>query len=134
MRPRRKPFDPHATLGLAAGATHAEVRRAYRRRAMAIHPDVTGVDSTTEMARLNRARDELLARPGTGAPATGDDHGAAAPRSAERPPRPAWAAPYEAAWTNYWSAWNELPRWDRPDAAGPDGPAPDQGDPDRPTA
>jgi hypothetical protein len=112
MRPRRKPFDPYAALGLAAGASHAEVRRAYRRRAMAIHPDVTGGDSTAEMARLNRARDELLARPaGPGEAAAGD--GAHGTRRSAPPPRPDWAAPYEAAWTNYWSAWNELPRWDR---------------------
>lgn len=117
MRPRRQPPDPYATLGLAHGASHAEVRRAYRRRAMAIHPDVTGSDSTAEMARLNRARDELLSRP---AAAVGRSPGADPDEQPHpRPARPAWAASHEAAWANHWSAWNELPRRDRDEAAAP---------------
>ncbi len=42
-------------LGLSAGATLAEIRRAYRVRAKAVHPDKQGQGSTEQMAALNRA-------------------------------------------------------------------------------
>lgn len=118
--PRRPPFDPYAVLGLTSTATRSDVRRAYRKRAMAIHPDVAGTDATAadataEMTRLNRARDELLARlPSRGR--TGAAAGGAPPDPSvhPKPPkprrRPAGAEGHESAWADHWSAWNELPR------------------------
>ena len=114
MPSRRVPFDPYAVLGLEPGATRAEVRRAYRRRAKAIHPDVAdGADATGEMARLNRARDQLLAKaaPGRAAPAgNGDPDPAAHPKPRRARTRPAGTEDHEAAWPDHWSAWNDLPR------------------------
>jgi len=109
MRPRPEPTDPYATLGLARGATRAEVRRAYRQRALAVHPDVTGTDSTDEMARLNHARDQLLSSPPPAGQTDASGPTMGAPR-ASRPERPSWATAHEAAWTDHWSAWNELPK------------------------
>jgi molecular chaperone DnaJ len=116
MRPRR-PVDPHAVLGVDPGASRAEVRRAYRMRAMAIHPDTSPdpAGATEAMAELNRARDELLARSprhaGTGT--VPDDDPGVRPKPRRRPERPAAAEGHEAAWADHWSAWNELPRRDR---------------------
>jgi DnaJ-class molecular chaperone len=112
MRPRREPADPHAVLGVEPGASRAEVRRAYRRRALEVHPDIpgSGDDATGTMARLNHARDELLAR-ARARPShdrtTGD--GPAGPGREPREPvkRPPGAAEHEPAWTDHWSAWNE---------------------------
>jgi DnaJ-domain-containing protein 1 len=42
-------------LGLSPGATLAEIRRAYRVHAKAVHPDRQGAESTEQMAALNRA-------------------------------------------------------------------------------
>lgn len=42
-------------LGLSPGATLVEIRRAYRARAKAMHPDRQGAGSTEQMAALNRA-------------------------------------------------------------------------------
>ena len=64
----RPPGDPYAVLGLAPGATAADVQRAYRRRARLLHPDVAGEGGTSRMAELNLARDAVLAqlRPANG--------------------------------------------------------------------
>jgi curved DNA-binding protein CbpA len=56
----RPPGDPYAVLGLAPGATAADVQRAYRRRARLLHPDIAGEGATTRMAELNVARDAVL--------------------------------------------------------------------------
>jgi molecular chaperone DnaJ len=53
--------DPYAVLGLAPGATVADVQRAYRRRARLLHPDIAGEAATARMAELNLARDTVLA-------------------------------------------------------------------------
>lgn len=115
MRHRREPVDPYTTLGLTPGASRAEVRRAYRKRALAIHPDIAGADATEEMARLNEAHDQLAARPprrstraASGAAEPGPDP-AGPPRPRERP---GWASAHKPAWTDHWSAWNELRRRD----------------------
>lgn len=42
-------------LGLAQGASFSRIRHAYRARAKALHPDRRGVESTEQMAALNRA-------------------------------------------------------------------------------
>ena len=117
VRPAPDPFDPFATLGVMPGAGRAEIRRAYRSRAREVHPDATGTDTTDAMARLNRARDEALARAGV------------ATRRAPRPTaRPAGEAAgsggtghpgddedafdHAVDWNDYWSAWNDPPkRW-----------------------
>jgi molecular chaperone DnaJ len=54
--------DPYAVLGLAPGATVADVQRAYRRRARLLHPDIAGEQGTARMAELNLARDTVLAQ------------------------------------------------------------------------
>jgi hypothetical protein len=46
-------------LGLSQGATLAEIRRAYRALAKAVHPDRQGEDSTAQMVALNHAYEML---------------------------------------------------------------------------
>ena len=46
-------------LGLSQGATPAEIRRAYRAHAKALHPDRQGEDSTAQMVALNHAYETL---------------------------------------------------------------------------
>ena len=120
MRPARQPVDPYAVLGVEPGATRAEIRRAYRRRALEVHPDVAGVDTTAEMAALNDARDRLLARtPGRrprAASAAGEpgDEGPDAPGDPASPrrSRPGEEPSFNHAptWDDYWAAWNDPPR------------------------
>jgi molecular chaperone DnaJ len=107
MRPARRPADPHAVLGVRPGATRAEIRRAYRRRALEIHPDVAGTDTTAEMAALNGARDQLLplapARRGPGG-AAGSSAGTGRPTAADA------GYSHTPTWDDYWAAWNDPPR------------------------
>ncbi len=110
MRPSRRPADAYALLGLAPGATRAEIRRAYRRRALEVHPDVASTDTTADMAALNEARDVLLGKAGE---RTAPHHEAAgepeAKPGADRPPRPP-AYDHAPTWDDYWAAWNDPPR------------------------
>ncbi len=104
MRPHHQPADPYSILGVTPGASRGEVRLAYRRRALEIHPDVAGTEATaaTEaMARLNRARDQLLAR----APSRSQPEGPIEPATSRE--RPTWAPAHDSAWTDHWAAWNE---------------------------
>lgn len=113
VRPAREPFDPYTTLGLSPGADRAEIGRAYRRRAREIHPDATGTDTTAAMARLNRARDEAIARAAPGSRRTTRHGSAPASGSAgadDRSERPAAGTDHEPEWDDYWSAWNDPPR------------------------
>ena len=105
---RSKRFvDLHAVLGLAPGATAADVQRAYRRRARVLHPDIAGPGATARMAELNRARDELMA---SLPPASEDASERTFDAARRRPASPTWAMEHEAAWEDYWAAWNELPK------------------------
>lgn len=105
MRPSRRPVDPHALLGVEPGATPAEIRRAYRRRALEVHPDVASTDTTAEMAALNEARDRLLSEAGEGRPAEAGARGTRARRPAAPP-----AYDHSPTWDDYWAAWNDPPR------------------------
>ncbi|HSM38081.1 MAG TPA: J domain-containing protein [Candidatus Limnocylindrales bacterium] len=54
MAPGRD-FDPYQVLGLARGATSAQVARAYRAGAKRAHPDLHGPGAAHRMQDLNRA-------------------------------------------------------------------------------
>jgi hypothetical protein len=113
MRPVRRPVDPRALLGVGPGATRAEIRRAYRRRALEVHPDIAGSDTTAQMAALNAARDRLLGE----AAERGAGDGQAVSASAT-PPRASGASvppayDHSPTWDDYWAAWNDPPRRER---------------------
>ncbi|MGH2417383.1 MAG: J domain-containing protein, partial [Candidatus Limnocylindria bacterium] len=49
-------FDPYATLGIPAGASHDEAARAHRRLAKQFHPDLNSGHAAAEgMRRVNEA-------------------------------------------------------------------------------
>jgi hypothetical protein len=55
-----KPVDPHAVLGVAPGASLDEVRAAFRRKALELHPDRGGDPATFIAAK--KAYDALVKR------------------------------------------------------------------------
>lgn len=108
MRPDMRPDDAYGVLGVAPGASRTEIRRAYRRRALEVHPDLAGSGSTAEMAALNDARDLLLGPVPGGAAEAGGEAQASRRRRSQPPPRP--GGDHAPLWDDYWSAWNDPPR------------------------
>jgi DnaJ domain len=109
MRPSRRPADAHAVLGVEPGASRAEIRRAYRRRALEVHPDVAATDTTAEMADLNEARDQLLGERAQGSATPSEpDPGSASTRRHRSAAKPGYD--HAPIWDDYWSAWNDPPR------------------------
>lgn len=54
------PSDHYAALGLAANATQDDIKRAFRQRAAAYHPDRnTAADAATRFREVQRAYDVL---------------------------------------------------------------------------
>jgi len=108
MPSRRRP-DAYSLLGLEPGASRTEIRRAYRRLALEVHPDIAGGDTTAQMAALNEARDELLSRtPGRRDSMAQEPPGTS--RTRPRRPREEPSYSHSPTWDDYWSAWNDPPR------------------------
>lgn len=84
--PATEPRDPHAVLGVARGASAAEIRDAYRRLANELHPDRAGEKAAARMAEVNDAYRRLRADPALG------------PRSSAVAPGSAPAAPPASAY------------------------------------
>lgn len=90
--------SPYARLGLASGASLAEVKRAYRRLAMNFHPDRAGSESLETFLAIKAAYEWILAhpssadpragRPGPARPTTGTYRVRSAPRTPARPAPP----------------------------------------------
>ena len=87
--------DPHAVLGVQAGASPTQIKAAWRRLARAHHPDLTGDDpaasrvATRQMAEINDAYAALTRADGSQAGRDGDDAaGATAAARRGGPPRP----------------------------------------------
>ena len=85
FRRNRPPSDPFAELGLGAGATADDVRRARNRLAKRAHPDVGG--SADEMQRVNAAAEAALRHLGVVADAAPIEPGpsSSSPRPTRRP-------------------------------------------------
>ena len=70
-------YDPHELLGLTPAATEEEIRRAFRRKAKSVHPDVSDApDAAEEFKRLKEAHDLLIERlhnPLAAPPEAGED-------------------------------------------------------------
>jgi curved DNA-binding protein CbpA len=88
--------QPHDVLGVSRAATRDEVQRAFRVRARELHPDVSGGDTTSDMAELSAARDAMLRHARFEPPIR------ATPRS-----RPITddSATFDGEWDDYWSSW-----------------------------
>ena len=89
-------MDPHTVLGVAPGASAADLAAAYRREAKRWHPDRGGgEDAQRRMAAVNAAYEELrrgAAAPGGGPPAKGE-----APAPPHRPQAGHWV-PERTRW------------------------------------
>lgn len=95
--------DPYRTLGLAHGATLAEVKRAYRRLVKANHPDAVGSGGLARFLAIQSAYEQLVE--GAAGPA-------GRPRPANPPRRPSAADPDRADATR--RAYGGRPRARRP--------------------
>src|SRR5919204_4602667 len=92
--------DPYAALGLAPGASAAEIRAAFRRLAREYHPDVNPDPAAPARFRAVVAAYELLSDPArraaydagrvTGGPARPSRGAGRAGRAGAGPPRPSW--------------------------------------------
>ena len=70
-------YDPYELLGLTPAANEEEIRRAFRRKAKSVHPDVSDApDAAEEFKRLKDAHDlliERLSNPLAAPPEAGED-------------------------------------------------------------
>ena len=56
-------YDPNELLGIASGASEEEIRKAFRRKAKTVHPDVSDApDAAEQFTRLKAAHDLLIER------------------------------------------------------------------------
>jgi len=77
--------DPYRTLGLAAGASADEIRRAYRRLAKANHPDSAGEKALPRFLAIQAAYESLAGVAGTRRPGARPTGARATPREPWRP-------------------------------------------------
>jgi hypothetical protein len=86
--------DPLRVLGLAPGASQAEIKRAYRRLAKAFHPDAAGEAAIPRFLAIQAAYDQLTGETG-GTSGRRSAAGAAGPAASARGGRPPgwWADP-----------------------------------------
>lgn len=84
-------MDPHAVLGVAPGASAADLAAAYRREAKRWHPDRgSGGDAQARMAAVNAAYEELR-RSGAATTSAGSERGEGqAPSPPNRPQAGQW--------------------------------------------
>ena len=109
-------------LGLPPGATHDQVRTAFRRKAREVHPDIAGPDSHDLMQELLLAREVLLAYPSGVDPTAYDaTRQARAREAAERAAESAWSD-MAAAWSAAAQSQNSAAASSRPSSAAGNGP------------
>jgi DnaJ domain len=98
LAPGTDESSSYARLGLALDASVADIKRAYRRRMMEVHPDHAGGGRLAEFLAVQSAYETLLTRPSS---AISSDRPASSPdgRVARRPhrdpgpgPAPAYAS------------------------------------------
>lgn len=75
-------FDAYRVIGVPRNATTAEVRRAFYRRALQVHPDKGG--QTEEFQELQRAYDEVMAERGASHKTSRDDEDESDPQQSKQ--------------------------------------------------